>query len=86
MENQVGLQVVLVGANTCRRYQRMRELVLDEAKRAGIAVALLEETEFEGILKYRTVNLPILFIDGRQVAQGNPPSRHALREQLLTNS
>ncbi len=76
------LEVKLVGTEACRRYRRMRELVLEEARRAGIAVALLEETEVEGILKYRTVNLPLLFIDGRQVAQGNPPSRQELQRHL----
>jgi hypothetical protein len=75
-------EVKLVGADTCRRYRRMRELVLDEAARAGIQVALREETEVDGILKYRTANLPLLFIDGRQVAQGNPPSRNIIREHL----
>ncbi len=76
------LEMELVGTEACRRYRRMRELVLDEARRAGMAVALLEETQAQAILKYRTVNLPILFVDGRQVAQGNPPSRQELQRLL----
>ncbi len=69
------LEVKLVGADTCHRYRLMRELVLEEAARARVQIALVEETEVEGILKYQTVNLPMLFIGGKKVAQGNPPSR-----------
>ncbi len=76
------LQVRLVGPETCRRYKRMRELVLDEAARASVAIELVEESETEGILKYRTVNLPILFIGGEKIAQGNPPSRKKVQEHL----
>ncbi len=76
------LEVKLVGAETCRRYRLMRELVLEEAARARIQIALVEETEVEGILKYRTVNLPMLFIGGERVAQGNPPSRDYVQRLL----
>ncbi len=76
------LEVKLVGANTCRRYRHMRELVLDEAARTGIEIALVEETEIDAILKYRTVNLPLLFIDGEKMAQGIPPSRKQIQEHL----
>jgi hypothetical protein len=84
MENRVALQVKLVGADTCHRYQLMREIVLDEAARAGVPIQLVEETEAEGILKYRTVHLPLLFIGGEKVAQGNPPSRKKVRGYLRT--
>ena len=76
------LEVKLVGAETCRRYQRMRALVLEEVRRSGQEIELIEETEAEGILKYRTVNLPMLFIGGEEIAQGNPPSRQKVRERL----
>lgn len=76
------LEVKLMGVTTRRRYRHMRELVLDEAARAGIELALVEETEVVGILKYRTVNLPLLFIGGETIAQGNPPSRKKVREHL----
>ena len=76
------LEVKLVGADTCRRYQLMREIVLDEAARASVAIELIEETEAEGILKYRTVNLPLLFIGGEKIAQGNPPSRKKVQKYL----
>jgi hypothetical protein len=36
--------------------------------RAGVQIALVEESEAEGILNYRTVNLPILFIGGERIA------------------
>ncbi len=76
------IQVTLVGADTCHRYKRMRELVLEEARRAGISIQLIEETEAAGILKNQTVNLPLLFIGGVKIAQGNPPSRDLLRKHL----
>ncbi len=76
------LKVRLVGADTCRRYQLMREIVLDEAARANIEIALVEENEAIGILKYRTVNLPMLFIGGEKIAQGNPPSRRKAQQCL----
>ncbi len=76
------LEVRLIGPNTCHRYKTMRELVLDEAARARVAIELIEETEVEGILKYRTVNLPLLFIGGEKIAQGNPPSRQKVADFL----
>ncbi len=76
------LEVKLVGADTCHRYRQMRELVLEEAQRAGISIQLIEETEATGILKYQTVNLPLLFIAGVKVAQGNPPAREKVRMYL----
>ena len=76
------LEVKLVGAETCNRYKRMREIVLDEAARAGVQIELVEETEAEGILKYRTVNLPLLFVGGEKIAQGNPPSHKKVQQYL----
>jgi hypothetical protein len=76
------LEVKLVGANTCNRYKLMREIVLDEAARAGIGITLVEENEATGILKYRTVHLPMLFVGGQKIAQGNPPSRKKVQEYL----
>ena len=76
------LEVRLVGPNSCNRYKLMREMVLDEAARAGVPIQLVEETETEGILKYRTVHMPILFIGGEKIAQGNPPSRNKVLQHL----
>ncbi len=76
------LEVKLVGADTCHRYKLMRELVLAEAKQAGVPIKLVEETEAEGILKYQTVNLPLLFIGEEKIAQGNPPSRAKVQKYL----
>ncbi len=76
------LEVKLVGVNTCHRYKMMRDLIHEESADAGIEIALVEETEVQGILKYGSVNLPMLVIDGTRIAQGNPPSRQALRRYL----
>ncbi len=76
------LEVKLVGADTCRRYKLMRQLVLEEAQHAGVTIHLIEETEVEGIMKYQTVNLPLLIIGTEKVAQGNPPSRAHVQKYL----
>ncbi len=78
------LRVTLVGANTCHRYKLMREIVTEEASRLGVQIQLIEETEVEGILKYQTVNLPLLLIGTRKIAQGNPPSRDKVQKYLKT--
>ncbi len=62
----------------------MRELELTEAARGGVPVQLIEETEAEGVLKYHTLNLPLLFIGGEQIAAGNPPSREKVQNHLQT--
>ncbi len=60
----------------------MREIVTEEAARLGVPIQLVEETEVEGIMKYQTVNLPVLFIGGEKIAQGNPPARKKVRAYL----
>jgi hypothetical protein len=80
------VEVILVGAETCHRYQRMREIVRGAAARLGIPVHLSEENEVQGILKYNTVNLPLLFIGGELIAQMNPPSQNRLETALRRSS
>jgi hypothetical protein len=48
-ERPVSIEVKLVGADTCNRYKLMREIVLDEAARANVEIALVEENEATGI-------------------------------------
>lgn len=76
------IEVVLVGGEMCHRYQRMREMVLEESARLGVSIQLIEENEVQGILKYNTLNLPLLFIGGVKIAQVNPPSRRQLQSVL----
>ncbi len=71
----MAIRVTLVGGETCHRYKLMREIVLEESARLGVPIQLIEENEVQGILKYNTVNLPLLFIGGEKVAQCNAPSR-----------
>jgi hypothetical protein len=61
----------------------MRDRVLEEAAHSGIPIQLIEENEVQGILKYNTVNLPLLFVGEPKIAQGNPPSHEQLRIALL---
>ena len=76
------VEILLVGGETCHRYQRMLEFVVNEAARLGIAIELKEENEVQGILKYNTVNLPLLFVGGEKIAQVNLPSRDRLQTAL----
>jgi hypothetical protein len=76
------VEVILVGGETCHRYDQMREIVIEESARLGISIQLIEENEVQGILKYDTVNLPLLFIGGEKIAQVNPPSRSQLQRAL----
>ena len=76
------VKVILVGGETCHRYKLMREIVEEEAARLGVTIELIEENEVQGILKYNTVNLPLLFIGGEKIAQGNPPSRAQVEKCL----
>jgi hypothetical protein len=84
MSAEVGtvVEVILVGSETCHRYQRMREMLLEESARLGLQIKLVEENEVQGILKYSTVNLPLLFIGGEMTAQVNPSSRARVQQYL----
>jgi hypothetical protein len=56
------LEVKLVGADNCWRYELMREIVTEEDARIGAPSQLIEETEVEGIMNYQMLNLPLLIL------------------------
>lgn len=65
--------VKLLGAPTCRRYQKMRVVVLSVADRLGLQVNLVEVSELEALTNFNPLSLPRLYIDGALVATQNPP-------------
>jgi len=74
------LNVTLYGASSCRRYQKMRQRVLDEAKRLNLPVQLDEVSETAQLVQFSPLSLPRLYINGHLAASQNPPSA----EQIAT--
>jgi len=77
------LAVKLVGTTQCRRYQRMRERLLQQAAGLGLGLQLEEENQIQQLSQYDPLNLPMMFIRGKLVAAKNPPKEQVLRRQLL---
>ncbi len=72
----------LLGSPTCHRYQRMRQVVLDEAQRLGVAIRLEEINEAGRLASVNPLHLPQLRLGGEIVARGNPPSADAVARWL----
>jgi len=68
------LTVTLYGAPTCRRYQKMRQRVLDEAMRLNLPIHLDEISETAQLVQFSPLSLPRLYINGQLAASQNPPS------------
>jgi hypothetical protein len=65
--------VKLMGAPTCRRYQKMRTRVTEEAKRLKIAIQVEEVNDTETLSRFNPLSMPRLYINGELVASQNPP-------------
>ncbi len=76
------LTVKLVGAPNCRRYQRMREGVVREAKRLGITIHMEEIGDTESLSKTNPLSLPRLYIGGELIASQNPPKTQDITRAL----
>lgn len=72
----------LVGTPNCRRYQRMRQRLMQAAGQLKIEVTLIEETATDELVHYNPLSLPLLFVAGQQVASRNAPTLDELGEQL----
>ncbi len=66
--------VKIIGAPECRRYQKMRQLVLNEASRLNVPIQIDEITEMEQLWQFNPISLPRLYINGNLVASQNPPN------------
>ncbi len=67
------MNVKLFGTPACRRYQRMRELILAEAQRLGVEIELTEIGDTESLSKINPLSLPRLYVGDELVASQNPP-------------
>jgi hypothetical protein len=68
------IPVKLIGTPTCRRYQRMKKVLLDAAERTQIFVDLNEIEEIEVLEKFNPLCLPRLYVNDELIASQNPPS------------
>jgi hypothetical protein len=76
------LTVTLYGTPTCRRYQKMHKLVLDEAARLDLPIQLDEISETEKLIQFSPLSLPRLYINGNLVASQNPPRVEQITKML----
>lgn len=66
------IPVKLFGTPACHRYQRMRDLILAEAKKLGMEIQLTEVGDTESLSKINPLSLPRLYIGDELVASQNP--------------
>ena len=76
------ISIHLLGSPTCPRYQRMRQVVLDEAQRLGVDVRLEEINDVGRLARVNPLHLPQLRLGERVLARGNPPSADAVARWL----
>lgn len=67
------ISITLYGTPSCRRYKKMRQLVLDEAVRLNISILLDEIIETAQLVQFSPLSLPRLYINDQLVASQNPP-------------
>ncbi len=67
------LTATLYGTPSCRRYQKMHKLVLDEAARLNLPIQVNEISETAKLVQFSPLSLPRLYINGNLVATQNPP-------------
>lgn len=76
------IEVRLMGTPSCRRYQRMRNLILMEADKLGVLIHLTEVGETESLSKINPLSLPRLYIGDELIASQNPPAAQLIETAL----
>jgi len=76
------ITVTLYGTPSCRRYQRMHKLVLDEAARLNLPIQVDEISETEQLIQFSPLSLPRLYINNKLVASQNPPKVEQITKML----
>ena len=76
------ITVTLYGTPSCRRYQKMHKLVLDEAMRLDIPIQLHEISETAQLVQFSPLSLPRLYINDKLVASQNPPKVEQVTKML----
>lgn len=67
------IEVRLMGTPTCRRYQRMRDLILAEALKLGAEIHINEISDTESLSQVNPLSLPRLYVGDELIASQNPP-------------
>lgn len=80
------IPVQLLGAPTCRRYQKMREIALTEAAVLNLVIDLEEVNDTLRLMQFNPLSLPQLHIGGELAARGNPPKPAEVRRLLQAAS
>jgi len=78
------IQITLYGTPSCRRYQRMRKLVVHEADQLGVTIQIDEVSDFTLLSQINPLSLPRLYIGGELIASQNPPQIQAVEQALLS--
>lgn len=76
------ITVTLYGTPACRRYQKMRDLVVAEANRLWIAIQVEEVGDTAQLSKINPLSLPHLYIGDELVASQNPPKAQVIVDVL----
>ena len=76
------IRVKLIGTPTCRRYQKMRASVLEEAERQKLAILVEVVSDSETLSKFNPLSLPRLYIGDILVASQNPPKAQEIVRAL----
>jgi hypothetical protein len=79
------IPVKLIGTPTCRRYQKMRASVLEEAGRQKLAIQIEEVGDTETLSKFNPLSLPRLYIGDILIASQNPPKPEIISQALNGN-
>ncbi len=65
--------ITLYGTPSCRRYQKMRDVILTEAQKLGAEIRFVEIGDTESLSKINPLSLPRLYIGDELLASQNPP-------------
>jgi hypothetical protein len=76
------IQASLMGTPSCRRYQRMRDLIFVEAEKLAVLIQLAEVGDTESLSQVNPLSLPRLYIGDEWVASENPPAGHIIETAL----
>ena len=79
------ISVKLIGSPTCRRYQKMRASVIEEAERQKLAIQVEEVGDTETLSKFNPLSLPRLYIGDILVASQNSPKPEIISQALNGN-
>jgi hypothetical protein len=74
--------VTLYGTPSCRRYQKMRNVILAEAQKLGTEIQLVEVGDTGSLSKINPLSLPRLYVGDELLASQNPPKPEAAAQAL----